>query len=166
MRAFFSATAAAAALATVAAVSGCAAGAHASNPQRVAPGLAAGYQQQVEALIRDWGSIAVQGMRPAIADLAHPGGVPRAGIATEATAWAAALTHDRQQLEQIAAPTDYTPTRRLLLQSLDGYLRAAAIVHAAAQQPDRSRRHAALERAVRVLTAADRVFDRARASSG
>lgn len=167
MRTRPSPVAAAAALAAAVTVSGCAVGVHAGAPQPVPASSAhAAYQQQVDALIRDWGSIAVQGMRPAIADLAHPGGVPRAGIATEATAWTAALTHDREQLQAIAAPTSYEPTRQLLLRSLDGYLRAAAIVHTAAQLPDRSRRHLALERAARVLTAADQVFDRARTGSG
>ena len=167
MRASISVAAAALGFTAAATVSGCTGGSHLRDVQPVHTGsVAAGYQQQVETLIRDWGSVAVQGMRPAIADLAHPGGVPRAGIATEATAWASALKHDREQLQQVVAPASYEPTRQLLLRSLNGYLRAAAIVHAAAQQPDRSRRRAALERAVRVLTSADRLFDRARAISG
>jgi hypothetical protein len=150
-------------LAAAVGVSGCA-GSHARDVQPVHPkSVPAAYQQQVDALVRDWGSIAVQGMRPAIADLAHPGGVPRAGIATEATAWTAALKHDREQLQQVVAPASYEPTRQLLLRSIDGYLRAAVIVHVAAEQPNRARRHAALERAVQVLTSADRLFDQARA---
>lgn len=166
MRAPLPVAATAAALATAVLASGCGGGSHGPGAQPTASASSmAAYQQQVEALVRDWGSIAVQGMRPAIADLAHPGGVPRAGIATEANAWTAALRHDREQLQRIAAPTSYEPTRQLLLRSLDGYLRAAAIVHAAALQKGAVRRHAALERAVHVLTSADRIFDRAHVQS-
>jgi hypothetical protein len=150
-----------AALAVVAATTGCAASAHVeASPTRQAPSAAA-YEQQVQAVLRDWGSIAVQGMRPAIRDLSSPGGVPRAGIATEADAWTAALKHDRQELQGIAAPPSYEPTRQLLLRSLNGYLRGAAIVHRAAQQSDPARRETTLERAVRVLTAADAVYNQA-----
>jgi hypothetical protein len=158
---------AAAGLALAATVSGCAGGSHApAAPPSSSTGGSTSYQRQVDALIQDWGSIAVQGMRPAIADLANPGGVPRAGIATEANAWTAALSQDRDRLQRIAAPSSYESTRQLLLRSLDAYLHAAAIVHAAAPQSDAGRRHAALERAARVLTSADRIFDQARAGSG
>ena len=112
-------------------------------------------------MLRDWGSIAVQGMRPAIRDLSTAGGVPRAGIATEADAWTAALKDDRAKLQHIAAPPSYEPTRQLLLRSLDGYLKGAAIVHRAAQQADPARREATLEHAVRVLTSADALYNQA-----
>lgn len=151
-----------AALAVVAATTGCAASAHVeASPTRHASSAPAAYEQQVQAVLHDWGSIAVQGMRPAIRDLSSPGGVPRAGIATEADAWTAALKHDRQELQGIAAPPSYEPTRQLLLRSLDGYLRGAAIVHRAAQQSDPAQRETTLERAVRVLTAADAVYNQA-----
>jgi len=153
------------ALALVATASGCSDGSSSPVASSSSPSASAGYQQQVEAVIQDWGSIAVQGMRPAIADLAHPGGVPRAGIATEAKAWTAALSQDRDRLQHVVAPSSYEPTRQLLIRSLNGYLRAAAIVRSAAQQPDAGRRRAALERAARVLTAADQTFDRARSGS-
>jgi hypothetical protein len=166
MRAPLSCGVAAASIVAVVTVTGCAGGSGSggSHPTQT-PSLSAASAQQVESLIRDWGSVAVQGMRPAIHDLSTPGGVPRAGIATEATAWIAALTHDREQLQGVDAPGSYEPTRRLLLRSLDGYLRAAAIVHGAAKQPDFQRREAALERAVRVLTAADALYEQARPSS-
>jgi hypothetical protein len=105
-------------------------------------------------------------MRPAIRDLSTGGGVPRAGIATEARAWISALQFDREQLQRIEAPTTYAPTRQLLLRSLDGYLRAAAIVHRAAQQPEAAQREATLEHAVRVLTSADALYNQALPNSG
>lgn len=159
--------AAVASLAAAVVVSGCSGGSSsgALRPDGT-PSSGGGYEKQVEAVIQDWGSIAVQGMRPAIADLDTPGGVPRAGIATEADAWTAALKHDRDELVRIIAPTTFEPTRHLLLQSLDAYLHAAAVVHAAAEQRDARRRHAALERAVQVLSSADQLFDRARPTPG
>lgn len=151
-----------AALAVIAATTGCATSTHLQAAPTTHPSSApAAYEQQVQAVLRDWGSIAVQGMRPAIRDLSTAGGVPRAGIATEAAAWTAALKDDRAQLQHIAAPPSYEPTRLLLLRSLDGYLRAAAIVHHAAQQGDPSLREAALEHAVRVLTSADALYNQA-----
>ena len=156
-----------AALAVIAATTGCATSAHleaAPAPHRSS--APAAYEQQVQAVLRDWGSIAVQGMRPAIRDLSSPGGVPRAGIATEADAWTAALKHDRRELQSIAAPPSYEPTRQLLLRSLNGYLRGAAIVGHAAHQSDAKQRETTLERAVRVLTAADAVYNQALPNSG
>ena len=120
------------------------------------------YERSVAPLIRDWGSVAVEGMRPGIADLASPGGLPRLTAATEAKAWAAAFRHDREQLLRIPVPSGYVRYQQLLLQSLDGYLRASAIVERAAHQADPAARHRTLERAAHVLTVADQVFEQAR----
>jgi hypothetical protein len=58
-------------------------GCSSSKPQPTAAQLAA-YERAILPTVRDWGSIEVQGMQPAIDDLRSGHGVPAPGIQTEA----------------------------------------------------------------------------------
>lgn len=90
------------------------------------------YQSQLLPVVRDWGSIEVEGMRPAIADLSSGQGVPARLIAVEARAWQSALTIDQSRLMKIRPPANLRPAVVLFDASIRSYLLAAATFRRAA----------------------------------
>lgn len=83
------------------------------------------YEQRVLPVVKDWGSIEVLGMRPAVADLraGTTMGAPDV-VRAQARAWRAALLVDRDRLRAARPPASLRRMAKLLDESLALYLRA------------------------------------------
>jgi hypothetical protein len=94
------------------------------------------YERALLPVAKDWGSIEVLGMRPAVADLRTGGPLGRPDlVATQARAWLAALQADRDKLRALAAPASVRAAGPLLDRSIALYVDAASSFLAAATGP-------------------------------
>lgn len=83
------------------------------------------YQAQVVPIVKDWGSVEVMGMRPAVADLRTGTDLGRPEIvAVQARAWRAALETDRAKLAALTPPAELRPMAALMDASMGLYLQA------------------------------------------
>jgi hypothetical protein len=131
-------------------------------PAITAPELVA-YEDALTPVVKDWGSIEILGMRPAIADL-------RAGtefgrpelVAVQARAWRAALELDRRKLTDLSPPTALRQTHELLLDSMDRYL-AATASFLAATAADAADRERLIDEGIRRAKDGAQVYNRASA---
>jgi hypothetical protein len=86
------------------------------------------YEAKLVPLVKNWGKIEIDGMRPAIADLASgPGNtsVPPEAIAGEARAWQEGLTQIRADMTKLTPPASLKRAAELFDQSIVKYLAAA-----------------------------------------
>ena len=144
----------------VVALGGAALAARVSNEAAAARGSTAellAYEKALLPVAKDWGSIEVLGMRPAVADLQSGGalGGPEL-VATQARAWVVALAADRDKLRALSTPVPVRAAGPLFDRAMALYLDAAssflaAATGAAAERParieqgiDRARRGALL----------------------
>jgi hypothetical protein len=121
----------------------------------------AAYQERVVPVVKDWGSIEVLGMRPAIADLRAGDelGAP-AVVAAEARAWRAGLSKDRAALASARPPAELADAARLLDRAMAGYLRATDLFLAATGAVGSSRARL-VEEGIRTVSAGARTYDEA-----
>jgi len=94
------------------------------------------YEGKLLPLVQHWGKIEIDGMRPAIADLASgPGNttVPPESIAGEAHAWQDALIEIRADMKKLRPPADLKRAGDLFDQSIAKYLAAATTFEQAAK---------------------------------
>ncbi|MHB8450376.1 MAG: hypothetical protein ACYDAQ_08010 [Mycobacteriales bacterium] len=115
------------------------------------------YESAITPAVRDWGSIEMLGMRPALGDLASGQGVPPAAIVMESRAWVAALGHDRAMLRAAPDPGQLTVIAAGLDQAMVDYLRAATLFGQGAGHP--AARSAFLQAGVSAAMAGDSAFD-------
>lgn len=137
------------------------------EPVHVAPATTAAelvaYEDALAPVVKDWGSIEILGMRPAIADLRAGTDLGRPElVAVQARAWRAALALDRRKLVELRAPGALRQTRDLLLDSMDRYLAATAsfLAATAAQGVERER---FIDAGIRHAKDGAQVYDRASA---
>ncbi|MFL6239676.1 MAG: hypothetical protein ACJ735_09345 [Actinomycetes bacterium] len=146
----------AAAVAISVVVGGC--GRHVDHP--TAPELSS-YEQAILPTVRDWGSIEIQGMQPAIDDLRSGQGAPAAAIATEATAWQSALRADRVKLNDVKPPSGLHNAATLFDTSIAKYIDAAVLFGRAART--NAGRPALIDAGVNAAKEGDRLYDQASA---
>jgi hypothetical protein len=131
-----------------------------SSPSSTRAALAA-YQERVVPVVKDWGSIEVLGMRPAIADLRAGDelGAPEV-VAAEARAWRAGLAKDRLALASAAAPHELDDVVRLLDQAMAGYVKATDLFLSSTEVAgsDRAR---LVEQGISAVTSGARTYDEA-----
>lgn len=118
------------------------------------------YQGLITPHLTEGGKIVQLGMKPAMTDLATPGGIPAATIAGEADAWVAALTGVRQRVAAVIPPEQLREAHRLFDEALGRYLEAARLFGQAARAPAAEQR-AAIDRGIAVAEIADDVYDAA-----
>jgi hypothetical protein len=133
-----------------------------TKPQPTAAQLSA-YEQAILPIVRDWGSVEVQGMQPAIDDLRSGTGVPAVAIGTEARAWQGALQLDRRKLQAVTPPSGLSDCATLFDQSIAKYLAAAATFGRAAATPRGPRRDALINAGVTTAKDGDGLYDQASA---
>lgn len=112
------------------------------------------YQSAVVPVVRDVGSIEVQGMRAGLRDVRDA--APAALVQTQA--WAAGLEADARKLAAVSVPSALARAHRLFQQSITDLIRAAHVFGRAALAPDRHRQ-ALLARGIAWGERADRVYD-------
>jgi hypothetical protein len=118
------------------------------------------YEEAILPLVREWGRIEVQGMRPAVADLQSGEGVPAATVAGEARAWHAAFERLRSQLRAVAAPEGMEEVAHGFDRAMADYLEAAATFEQAASAADAEERSRLVDRGITVVQrGADRYDD-------
>jgi hypothetical protein len=94
------------------------------------------YERALLPVAKDWGSIEVLGMRPAVADLQAGGALGRPDlVATQARAWRAALQVDRDKLRALRPPAAARSVGPLLDRAMALYLDAASSFLLAATGP-------------------------------
>jgi hypothetical protein len=91
------------------------------------------YQAELLPLVKEWGRIEVQGMRPAIADLMSGQGVPPETVAGEARAWRAGFEGLRQKISALDPPEALEDAERLFDRSMQRYLDATIEFEQAAE---------------------------------
>jgi hypothetical protein len=98
------------------------------------------YEAQVLPIVKDWGSVEVLGMRPAVADLRSGGalGAPDV-VAAQARAWRGALLADRTKLREARPPRVLRQMAALLDDSMSRYLLAVDFFESATKLMGRSR---------------------------
>ena len=142
----------------VASLSGCSS----SKPQPTAAQLSA-YEQAILPTVRDWGSVEVEGMQPAINDLRAGTGVPAAAIVTEASAWQGALRLDRTKLQAVTPPRGLARCATLFDQAIVKYLAAAATFGPAASTPPGAARTVLIDAGVALAKEGDQLYNQASA---
>lgn len=128
-----------------------------SAPRLTADELLA-YQAAVHPALRDGGQTVEQGMKPAVADLRDPGGVPPEAIADEADAWTRDLAAVRAKVAAVPVPAGLREVAAGFDAALARYLAAAAAFGRAARAPERERA-ALIEEGVAIAREADRHYD-------
>ena len=137
-------------------------GCSSSDPQPTAAQLSA-YEQAILPTVRDWGSVEVEGMQPAVNDLRAGTGVPATAIATEATAWQGALRLDRTKLQAVKPPAGLGRCATLFDQAIGKYLSAAATFGQAAATPPGAARGRLINAGVATAKDGDRLYNEASA---
>jgi hypothetical protein len=117
------------------------------------------YEARTIAIVKDWGSIEVLGMQPAIRDLRPGSGVTAEAFDTEVQAWTSALTKDKEQYDAIPVPPRLGEFRSSVDSALDAYLGVARTLGRAAAASG-TRRAALINEAVKAGAAGDAIFDR------
>jgi hypothetical protein len=139
-----------------------AAGCASHSSARPSAGQLAAYEQAILPTVQDWGSIEVQGIQPAIADLRSGHGVPAHATVLEAQAWQHALQADRAKLSAVSAPPGLTGVPGLFDRSIARYLDAAALFGRAAAASS-ARRGPLIDAGVVAARDGDRLYDQASA---
>ena len=116
------------------------------------------YEASILPIVRDVGSIEVEGMRAGLRDVQSA--APSALVQTQA--WAAGLNADARKLAAVSPPPSLARAHVLFQQTI------AALVHAArvftrATRADGAHRHSLLMRGIALGERADRVYDEASA---
>jgi hypothetical protein len=130
------------------------------------------YEAALLPLVKEWGQIEVQGMRPAIADLSTGEGVPPETVAGEARAWRAGFEALRPKIAALDPPKSVQPAEALFDQSMQHYLDATVAFEQAADGPAEARRAgidkgiAAAKEGARLYNEASLVLQRARRAAG
>lgn len=120
------------------------------------------YEKAILPIVRDWGSVEMLGMRPAVADLQAGTGVPAATVAVEAAAWRSALELDRVKLRAVKPPRSLREASGLFDAAIVRYLDAADLFRRAALSPA-SARGRLIAAGIAAAEAGDRVYDDASA---
>lgn len=85
------------------------------------------YQGRLWPIAQNWGSIEVDGMRPAVYNLATGHGVPARMITIEARAWRYSLGVDARKLAALHPPAALRRAQALFAAAMADYLRAATL---------------------------------------
>lgn len=118
------------------------------------------YQSAIAPVMQEGGRTVELGMKPAIKDLAEPGGVPAAAIAGESDAWIRDLTSVRTRVAAVTPPKALAEAHRLFDAALGEYLAAAALFGRAARAPAAERR-ALIDHGLDTAERADDTYDAA-----
>jgi hypothetical protein len=137
-------------------------GCSSSDPHPSAGQLSA-YEQAILPTVRDWGSVEVEGIQPAINDLRSGTGVPAVAIVTEASAWQGALRLDRTKLQAVHAPAGLTGCATLFDQAIVKYIAAAATFGRAASTPPGAARISLIDTGVATAKEGDQLYNQASA---
>ena len=130
------------------------------------------FQDKLFPLAEEWGKIEIQGMRPAIADLAasvrgekpDPESedviVPPETVAAEAQAWQSSLAELRRKIAAVPAPRSLVKSKLLFDQAIVRYIDAAKLFEQAATGPV-SERQAGIDKGIEAATDGARLYNEA-----
>lgn len=127
------------------------------------------YETAALPTLKDWGSVEIRGMQPAVADLVSGtgavtgSGLPRASVVGESRAWVSALTLDRDKLARLPVPPGLAAAAADFDAGLVSYLEAATMIGQAAAIDDPAQRMAVLQEAVATAKRGDAAYNRAAA---
>lgn len=116
------------------------------------------YEAAILPIVRDVGSIEVEGMRAGLRDVEHA--APAALVQTQA--WHAGLDADARKLAAVSPPSSLARAHVLFQQTIADLAHAARIFELATRA-DGARRHSLLMRGIALGERADRVYDQASA---
>lgn len=117
------------------------------------------YQATLLPIVQEWGRIEVQGMRPAIADLAG-GEFPAETVGGEARAWQSGLIELQGKLTALSAPKPLGKSKAVFEKAMVRYIDAAKLFEQAAEGPAADRR-AGIDRGIAAATDGDRLYNQA-----
>lgn len=119
------------------------------------------YQARVLPIVKDWGSVEVLGMRPAVSDLRAGTALARPEVvAAQARAWRASFNTDRARLAALTPPTELRSMASLMDDSLRLYLEAVDRFLDATKATGAQRR-ALIDQAISTVREGASVYDRA-----
>jgi hypothetical protein len=121
----------------------------------------AAYEKAILPTVRDWGSIEVLGMRPAVADLRSGSGVPASAVEVEARAWVSSLRLDRDKLRAVSPPPGLDEAARFFDEAMERYLEAATLFGRAAAAPAGESRRKLIDDGTAAAAAGASTYNRA-----
>ena len=117
------------------------------------------YEQAITPIVREGGRVVVEGLRPGIAALLEAS-APDDQIETMTAGYVAELRQIRDQLLAVTAPASLGKAVERFEAAMDGYVRAAELLHEAARARGDERR-ALVDQVAAAGEAADEVYDQA-----